>query len=205
MLRVPRTLVGFHKPLLRGTDAKLHLEAFLDLLCPFSKRQYLKLKELLAYYQDQRATPISFSFVNAVQPWHPQAFYISHVLAATNLAAQKRNKSNTDETAFRVIDKFYELQDKYSDEAVADRTPKDLLNELKKVAAEAAGNVTEEDIDALLKDDASLLYTKIQIKYARQNSVHVTPTISINGLIEPSISSSWDINEWNKLLDPLIQ
>jgi protein-disulfide isomerase len=147
---------------------------------------------------------VAFRLVNQVQPWHPQAYYLSHTLAAANIAIKKKHNSIDDSHAFRIVDKLYEIQDNYSDAKVADRTTTQIYSELKKIVAEAAGNVTEDEIDAVLKDEASVTYVKVQIKYARQNSVHVTPTVAINGLIEPSASSSWDVNEWTKLLDPLL-
>ena len=44
---------------------------------------------------------------------------------------------------------------------------------------------------------------KWYIKEGRQMGVHVSPTLSVNGLIVDS-SSSWQLDEYRELLDPLI-
>ena len=44
---------------------------------------------------------------------------------------------------------------------------------------------------------------KWYIKEGRQMGVHVSPTLSVNGLIVDS-SSSWQLDEYRELLDPLL-
>jgi protein-disulfide isomerase len=160
------------------------------------------LKEVVSHY-DQKGTAVQLRFINNIQPWHPQAYYLSHVLAASNMIYKKKNNTRDETEMFKLIDKFFELQDQYSDAKVADRTPTEIYKELKKIASDTV-NVSEEELEKVLNDDASATYVKVQIKYSRQNSVHVTPTVAVNGLIESSTSSSWDVSEWNKLLDPLL-
>jgi len=136
---------------------------------------------------------------------HPQAYYIAHVIAATNLASRKKRNARDDQAALKLIDKFFQVSDDFSDAKVATKTPQQIYSELKAIALEAVNNeVSDEEIEGFLKDDASVLYTKIQIKYGRQNSVHVTPTVAINGLIDSSVSSSWGLDEWKALIDPLL-
>ena len=44
---------------------------------------------------------------------------------------------------------------------------------------------------------------KWYIKEGRQTGVHVSPTLSVNGLIVDS-SSSWQLNDYKELIDPLL-
>ena len=39
------------------------------------------------------------------------------------------------------------------------------------------------------------------VKYARQNSIHFSPTVLWDGVIEGSISSSWGEKEWTEFLE----
>jgi hypothetical protein len=39
---------------------------------------------------------------------------------------------------------------------------------------------------------------KWSVKYHRARSVHVTPTVFLNGLEAPDISSSWTAAEWGE-------
>ena len=45
---------------------------------------------------------------------------------------------------------------------------------------------------------------KWYIKEGRQTGVHVSPTLSVNGLLIDS-SSSWQLTNYQELLDPLLQ
>ena len=44
---------------------------------------------------------------------------------------------------------------------------------------------------------------KYHIKYARKHAVHVSPTVFVDGLEEPDISSQWTVEQWNTYLDKL--
>lgn len=39
---------------------------------------------------------------------------------------------------------------------------------------------------------------KATIKYSRQNGIHVSPTVLLDGIIDPSISSNFGKEEWEK-------
>ena len=45
---------------------------------------------------------------------------------------------------------------------------------------------------------------KFSIKFARQNGIHVSPTTMLNGLVFDS-SSSWGLEDFKKVLDPLFE
>ncbi len=44
---------------------------------------------------------------------------------------------------------------------------------------------------------------KYHIKYARKHAVHVSPTVFVDGLEEPEISSQWTVDQWKAYLDKL--
>jgi hypothetical protein len=39
------------------------------------------------------------------------------------------------------------------------------------------------------------------VKYGRQNSIHVSPTVLFNGLVANDVSSSWGEAEWSAFLE----
>ena len=59
-------------------------------------------------------------------------------------------------------------------------------------------------MDELSKDGKVLQVLKWYIKEGRQLGVHVSPTLSVNGLFVDS-SSSWQLKDYQELLDPLVQ
>merc|ERR1711988_1450382 len=64
-------------------DADVELGAFLDFMCPFSRKAYRTLRnEVFPHYmrKEQAVKPsgrsLSFSFYQHVQPWHPQGILL---------------------------------------------------------------------------------------------------------------------------------
>ncbi len=47
-------------------------------------------------------------------------------------------------------------------------------------------------------------HLKWPVKYHRMRGVHVTPTVFINGIESPDISSGWSYNEWLEKICPMI-
>lgn len=45
---------------------------------------------------------------------------------------------------------------------------------------------------------------KMEQRYGRQNSVHVSPTVLVNGLLAADVSSSWTQQQWLDFLKPLL-
>jgi len=42
------------------------------------------------------------------------------------------------------------------------------------------------------------------VKYARQNSVHVSPTVLFDGLVQPDVGSGWEKENWEPFLERMI-
>jgi len=70
-------------------DADVELGAFLDFMCPFSRKAYRTLRnEVFPHYmrKEQAVKPsgrsLSFSFYQHVQPWHPQGILLHNAAMA---------------------------------------------------------------------------------------------------------------------------
>lgn len=44
-------------------------------------------------------------------------------------------------------------------------------------------------------------YVKWHTKLGRQNGIHVTPTVCVNGIVDPEVQSKWGGEEWEEYLD----
>ena len=55
-------------------------------------------------------------------------------------------------------------------------------------------HLTEEEPNMALGETTKLL--KFAIKYHRIRGVHVTPTVFVNGIEAPDISSGWTAEQW---------
>ncbi|KAL0491545.1 homeobox and leucine zipper protein Homez [Acrasis kona] len=211
--KYPLKYVGYLYPAgpkdTHGTE--VNIELFGDILCPYTKRAYSTLKELISYYRSKKIN-IQLRIINAVQPFHPRSYYVTSTIAAANFAAQTRTRRiRVDDTAIALSDKFFSTQESYSEKMTNDITPNNLLKQLRFVASNHTCSVggggtclTEVEIEEAYKNERVDAIVKGQIKYGRQNSVHGTPTFAINGLLEPTIESSWTLEQWLKLIDPLI-
>ncbi|KAJ3987623.1 major facilitator superfamily domain-containing protein [Lentinula detonsa] len=102
---------------------------------------------------------------------------------------------------------LFKQQDEYFDIPTSTTTPLEVRSKLTKLAESVIGSSLANEFKDLLELKGSpnggnavtddLKYT---IKYSRQNSVHVSPTVLWDGLVANEISSSWGEKEWNDFL-----
>ncbi|KAL0477758.1 hypothetical protein AKO1_014076 [Acrasis kona] len=196
--KYPKNYVGYEYP---GTSQpQIHIELFADILCPYTRKAYLKIKEILSIYK-AKGVNIQLRVVHAIQPFHPRSYYVTSTIAAANLVGQR--KTGDDTAAFKLTDKFFETLESYSEAKTNDVTPNELLKRLRVVAANET-DASEDEIEAAFKSQTVDAIVKGQLRYGRQNGVHVTPSILINGLLEGTFESSWTSEQWAKVIDPLV-
>ncbi len=131
-----------------------------------------------------------------VQPWHPQATHMSLVVLATHMIEPART--------FDVMRALYEHQQDYSDQACHDLTPRQLQEKLIGLAASAG--VNEAGLRNLLSPDMRervVAELKRHVKYGRQNGIHVSPTVMVNGLVNNDVSSSWSPEQFREMFKKL--
>eukprot|EP01087_Luapelamoeba_hula_P010887 TRINITY_DN2905_c0_g1_i2.p1 TRINITY_DN2905_c0_g1~~TRINITY_DN2905_c0_g1_i2.p1 ORF type:complete len:167 (-),score=28.93 TRINITY_DN2905_c0_g1_i2:68-568(-) len=164
---------------------------FLDLHCPFSKKAYDRMKEVIAHYGEER---VQFTMINWIQPWHPQATWLHQASIAAGLCEER--------AFWRVTDFFYAHQEEYRDEPMADVSRNQFFGKLKSIAQELS--VDAEQFEKQFNGADVIQHIKWQQKYGRQNGIHASPTVMINGLVAGQVSSSWTLDQWKELLDPLV-
>lgn len=164
-------------------DPKVIVEAFIDVLCPFSTKAFLTLEELV-----EKETGIQLRVIHLVQPWHPQSTHLTCNVAQAYF-------DSGDEAAFKSMRAIMTNQTTYSDEAVSELTTKQLKDQVGQFTGHPFKDEDFQRIDRWMKN---------QQKYARQNSVHMTPSVAINGLMESEASSSWTLQQWQDFLKPIL-
>jgi protein-disulfide isomerase len=103
--------------------------------------------------------------------------------------------------------KLFDIHADYYDEPTKDLTRKQVYTKLAAVAEEW---VSEEKFLELLAikpgNEGNDVTTdlKVHMRIARQNAIHVSPTILFNGLIDGQISSSWGLAEWADYMKALV-
>jgi protein-disulfide isomerase len=174
---------------------------FLDYSCPYSAKAFLN---FFAPQEDVQSIwskikkdypGVRFVFRHQVQPWHPQSTMLHEAaLAVAQVSPSKFFQFS--KTLFEHCADFYDVN----------TYTKSRLEIYKELAALAPVDILplllRDDSDPSVQNGGNAVTDDFKrcLKLARQNSIHVTPTMSWNGVVEPSYSSSWTLNDWTEFL-----
>lgn len=183
-------------------DARVVLGGHLDYVCPYSKKTYGAIRKQVAPHY--RGESFRFVFHHQVQPCHPQS-------SLTHEAGLAVAKVGGEDAFWQFSDAMFERQEDFFDLAVNNKTRLQIHEDLAKLAAQASGVSQDAVLEQLSFPPGDphpgsniSMVLKWYIKEGRQLGVHVSPTLSLNGLIIDS-SSSWELNNYQELLDPLLE
>lgn len=145
---------------------------------------------------------MQFIFRQQVQPWH----FSSTIVHEASLAVEKL--SPTDFIPFS--DQLFANQKDYFDESVELKTRRQLVEQLADLIVSTTSIKNKKDVLDLLVNNADAAPEnkgnkitndlKLQIRFARQNGIHVSPTVTWNGIRDDSVSSGWDLDQWKQYL-----
>lgn len=145
-----------------------------------------------------------FIFRNQIQPWHPHSTVVHEAALAVEYL---------DSAQFYPYSKllFERTLSAFSDKHVYYKSWHQLNEDLAELAATlCAPKVTKENVLKLLlveqqPDDyiyGNIVTNRLKycIKLGRQQAIHVSPTVLLDGLINRSIESSWTLEQWKELI-----
>uniref|UniRef100_A0A0G4HKH1 Thioredoxin-like fold domain-containing protein n=1 Tax=Chromera velia CCMP2878 TaxID=1169474 RepID=A0A0G4HKH1_9ALVE len=164
-------------------------------MCPFSVKFYKTMrKDVLPKFGDDMKLVV----YNYVQTWH----WTSAVMAKASIAAGQLAPSRY----FDAFDVLADLREKYTEQEMTETTYSQIVEELGTALSSEPASIPKEDFIQLMdprNDLHSNLLTEVKFhtKYGRQNSIHITPTVLINGLVDNSISSSMSAEDWSRRLE----
>ncbi|KAJ3977973.1 hypothetical protein EV361DRAFT_876215 [Lentinula raphanica] len=170
-----------------SADAPHTLDIFLDYVCVFSTKMALTIDKVLVIFRPH------------VQPWHASSTLVHEAgLAVVRVAPQQFWPFAL---AF-----FKQWQGEFSYIPMSTLTPLEVRSKLAKLAESVIGSSLANDFKDLLElkgpygHNAVADDLKYTIKFSRQNSIHVSPTVLWDGLVANEISNSWGEKEWNDFL-----
>lgn len=170
-------------PLIWGTGPRL-FEVFLEPTCPFCAKTFAKIDPLLAHAGPDA---IQVRIWLHAQPWHMLSpINIRAILAASTLPEGK-------EAAKKVMAAIFEnrMDFEFDDHRTGpnlDASPNQIIA---RIEAQSGVQLAEAfQISGLTKE------VKAHTRYSRQNGIHVSPTVMIDGLIDGSISSGDAVEDW---------
>jgi len=190
---------ALHPQIIIGTyDAPHTLDIFLDYVCPFSAKIANKVETIIksllgpgSKYEGK----VKVIFRLQVQPWHASST-LTHEAGLAVLRVSPEN-------FWRFSLELFKHQGDYFDIPSQDLSPRQIREKL----AQLASNVIPSKHLAEFKDLLTLKGSpnggtgvtddlKYNIKFARQNSIHVSPTVMWDGLVANDVSSGWEQKNW---------
>jgi len=192
------------RPFLLGNPAAPHtLDIFLDYVCPFSRKLTNNFNASVKPLIESRGKyegKVKVIIRQQVQPWHGSSTFVHEIaLAVARVSPQKF-------WDFHLA--LMDAQEDFYDIPSSNRTPVQTRAKLVELALPIVGADKKEVLTDLLAHkttpNGGTLVTdelKYTIKFSRQNSIHVSPTVLWDGLVAGDISSSWGEKEWTAFLE----
>lgn len=191
---------------------------YLDYNCPFSAKLFLKLKaSVIPKLQESHPNKFQFVFVNVVQPWHPNSNLLHEFsLAVAKLLREGSNdKVDTNKTFWDFSEVIFENKESFYDTANVDLNRNEIYSQIADLVFDKLSLPfsKEEVLDQLTiksetqkerqsnSGNGATTDLKYFTRYLRTVGVHVTPTVSINNIVNDSISSGDEIDNLVKVFE----
>ncbi|KAF6069957.1 Thioredoxin family protein [Candida albicans] len=189
---------------LSGAKTAPHIiNLYLDYNCPFSAKLFLKLyNTVIPNLEKTHPGRFQFVFVNVIQPWHTN----SNLLTEFALAYAKLLPF------WDFSEKLFENKEKFYDTANIELTRNQIYEQIYNVVTSGLElKVSKEKIltELIIKPsevpsnagNGATADVKYFTKYLRGVGVHVTPTVSIDGIVDDSVSSGSSEDDLVKLFE----
>lgn len=176
-------------------NAPVQVEAFVDIECPFSKKAWPTLLDVVNNYGD---TQVSVTLYPTFLSDHRQSWDVTK--AAIIMA-------DDDPVEFwRSFSYLYQHQSEFANEAFDDKTRQDLYQLLADYATDFMENCDRNRFLQQISSDTDEIASRAKepFRYAIQRGIWSTPTFLINGAESTQLSSASTIADWQHQIDHLL-
>lgn len=187
---IPKRPVGYRQG---HCDAPIHVEVFVDIECPFSKKAWSTVIALSEIFNDRQMAITVYPVVLAD---HRQSW---EVIKAAVLIAKEDPARFWDFFSY-----LYDRQETFSQDAFEQKTHLDLLCLVSELAAEFTGQHDKAYWVEQLQAEAIAQEAKAPIRFSIVRGVWSTPTFFVNGSEASSLTSSSSLKDWKEVLQPLL-
>ncbi|KAG8805717.1 hypothetical protein FRC19_007701 [Serendipita sp. 401] len=186
------------------------LEMFWDYVCPYSAKSANAMETILKpLLESKYPNKVKVIFRPQPQPWHSSSTLVHEAGLAVSKVAPN--------AFWQYSLALFKAQDQFYDVPASTMTPSQIREKLADLG-KTSGTLSDQEVEAVKQ--ALVLNTKdgarnggvsvtddlkFCIKYSRQNSIHVSPTVLWNGLVANEVSSSWGEKEWDAFLEPKVE
>ena len=188
---IPQRPSGYR---LGNADAPIVIEMFFDIECPFSKKGWQTILQVVKAYSSDRIYLILYPMTlgNHRQSWD-----------ATKAAIAVAEDDSEKFVSF--VSYLFDRQSEFANEASKDRTQ----TEWHRLLADYALDATEwEDKDKFIELlNSKDIYAKARIpaRFATIRGIWSTPTFYINGAEATDLSSQSSLRQWQDAIDSLLE
>lgn len=188
---------------------------YLDYNCPFSAKIYLKLPSVIEKLNKELPGAFQFVFVNVVQPWHPNSVNLhEYSIAAAHLLRASSSESSN-ELFWKISKSIFEHKEAFYDSLTVNLGRNEIYQKIHDVVAKDVQlpfnkkdilrrleiEATSKDEDAKNSGNDATVDLKYFTRYLRNVGVHVTPTVTVNGIVNDSISSGASEDDLVKIFE----
>lgn len=174
------------------------IELYLDYVCPFSAKLYKKVRtEVIPALDEKYPGKYQFVFRHQIQPFHPASTFVHDAALAVSLIEPEK--------FWTFSDALFEASREYYSESVYNESRKQTYDRLAELVNKSVGIDKSLFLELVSLKDVSEPHNRGNIlgpdmrsiiKLGRQNGIHASPTVLINGIIDNSIESSSSLDVW---------
>lgn len=188
---------------------------YLDYNCPFSAKLFFKLEKLIPQLQQKHPEDFQFVFVNVVQPWHPNSTLLHEYSLVVAQLLKAKDPESSNKLFWKVSGSLFENKEQFYDSATVSLGRNDIYKKINDVVFNSVdlpvgkeevlkGLQIKEEVDpknASNDGNDATVDVKYFTRYLRGVGVHVTPTVSVNGIVNDAISSGSEIEKLVEILE----
>ncbi|NEP20185.1 MAG: thioredoxin domain-containing protein [Leptolyngbya sp. SIO4C1] len=187
---IPKRPSGYR---LGDANAPVTVEMFFDLECPFSKKGWQTLMQVMQAYAPEQVyfilQPMTLS--NHRQSWDATK-------AAIAVAGDCADRF------VEFVSYVFEHQSDFANEAFKDKTQTDLHRLLASYAVDATEWEDKAKFAEQLNSEAVYKQARIPARFATMRGVWSTPTFFLNGAEATDLSSKSSVKDWQEAIDALL-
>lgn len=189
---------------------------YLDYNCPFSSKIYTKLLKVIPSLHEKYPGQFQFVFVNVVQPWHPNSVLLHEYSLVLAQLLREKLPETSNELFWKFSDVIFSHKEEFYDSATVNLGRNEIYKkindtvylEVKELPVDKSEVLKRLEIkqsssseDARNSGNGATNDVKYFTKYLRGVGVHVTPTVSVDGVVDNGVSSGLSPEELTKVFE----
>ena len=188
---IPKRPSGYVKG---AATALLQVEAFIDIQCPYSKKSWPTLLAVSDHYGPEKVQ-LRVQMLSMAN--HRQSWDVTKAIFAVAGADS--------ELFFPLATFLYQRQEQFFNGPFKQRTQVDLYDLIVSLLTEYGYKADPAEFIKRIESDEVFAAAKVPSRIAFSRGVWSTPTFFINGAEATTLGSSSTLEDWNKILDPLLK